>query len=126
MLKFLAKPTFGANAEAEKPYTRFDGVTRKRANTLRLTRFEQHSAVPDNRVGAATSNPVDLATDIQGFSDAPSEAINDAAHLHSTDQIPLWVLKKALPARFAGIQPPLEATDPSSFDEFPAADGTPP
>lgn len=118
MLKFLAKPTFGANAEAEKPYTRFGGETHKRVNTLRLTRFEQHSTVQDNLVGTTTSHPVDLATDLQGASAAPSELINDAAHLHSTDQIPLWVLRKALPARFAGTQPPLEATDSTSFDEF--------
>ncbi|WP_299702035.1 hypothetical protein [uncultured Tateyamaria sp.] len=125
MLKFLAKPSFGANAEPEKPYTRFGGETRKRVNTLRLTRFEQHSTVPDNRVGVTPQNPLDLATDIQGARATPSELINDAAHLHSTDQIPLWVLKKALPARFAGTQPPLEATDPSSFDEFSAADRAP-
>ncbi|MEL6464636.1 MAG: hypothetical protein AAFQ58_06675 [Pseudomonadota bacterium] len=117
MLKLFAKSTSKAETAPQMPYTRF-GEGGRRTEVPRTTRFEARDTVRNPAGGKTTTKPfsgfateprqpeqaqhprVDQTSDPAAGRPAAPAPIDDAAHLHSTDHIPLWVLRKALPRRF--------------------------
>lgn len=74
-----------------------------RQQPLAQPQHQQHHAQVRQPATARTQQPVQRTA-------KPKARINENAHLHASNQIPLWVFQKALPQRFAEM--------PKEEDEF--------
>ena len=120
---FKSSGSNDAQQQAARSYTRFEQESDPKPSLddqEPLTRFSppapsqqapQAQAPLPPRVERPQSKPQRVrSTAPQNSVHAPKPRINENAHLHASNQIPMWVFEKALPQRFADMS--------ESNDEF--------
>lgn len=119
MFRMFNRTETGPQLPDEPRFTRFEDRSGKRnleGAKPKFTRFSASETTLTPR--ASTPDLIDLlAEDNAARQAAPAQSqpttpeINHTAHLHADDHIPLWVIRKALPKRFATMN-----ADEDTFD----------